>query len=122
MYGDATIYGYKSHERVSLDSEGTTSQMNFVFIEVFHQFKMQDNVEGILGLSRGTLDRASYFCGPLFIQSLYNKYLIPQQIFAFYIGGPGQKSHVDIGYIDVRNLKYRSIERSGFVWLEMPKS
>ena len=61
-----------------------------------------------------------YKNGPLYIKFLYDSKQIDDQLFSFYLDTENDKSYVDIGYIDNKALRDGSMEKSGFVWINIP--
>ena len=58
VYGTAQLYGFDARDDVSLDSEGRVKVIMFEFFEIFKQFGITENVDGILGMSRPWIDES----------------------------------------------------------------
>ena len=70
LYGSAQLYGYNVRDKVSLDKDGLTRVHQFMFFEIFKQYGLNENVDGIMGMSR-KWDDSKYKTGPLYIEYLY---------------------------------------------------
>lgn len=103
IYGTAQLYGLDARDDVSLDKEGRVKVIMFEFFEVFKQYGITENVDGILGMCRPWVDE-SYQTGPLFVVELYKRGAIAKNMFSFYIDGMDGQSFIDFGYYDEANF------------------
>lgn len=85
MYGSAALYGYDVRDRVSLDSAATNAKVdNFEFFNIHQQTGLNENLDGILGMSRD-MATDQYTSGPLYIEYLHTNSQIDDKIMSFYM-------------------------------------
>lgn len=117
LYGSAALYGYDSRETVTLDLANNTRVTAFEFFEIYKQYGLMQNIDGILGMSRKWIEPGKFETGPLFIEALYNTSKISQQIFGVNFENNPRDSFIDIGYFNESCMRGGS---TNLRWFSIP--
>lgn len=119
VYGSAQLYGYRSQERVSVDSGGTFTLSAFEYFEIISQTGISMSFDGILGMSR-PMYSSSYTSGPLLIEAFYNNSITTSKIFSVKITDGTSSQFLDIGTMDESVMSGGSATAAGLSWVYAP--